>query len=114
MESIHGAHVGQAEFYYTCAQVKVTGGGSGVPGPTVKFPGAYKKDDSSFNFSIYSGFKEYPTPGPAVWTGDDSTTGTNNTTLEQVSDEAESTGSGCSSRKLARHARDFKGLGHMH
>ncbi|KAH7109658.1 putative endoglucanase [Dendryphion nanum] len=66
---VHGAHVGQAEFYFSCAQVKVTGGGSGTPGPTVKFPGAYKKGDPSFNFSIYGGFKEYPMPGPAVWTG---------------------------------------------
>ncbi|EEY22448.1 fungal cellulose binding domain-containing protein [Verticillium alfalfae VaMs.102] len=66
---VHGAHVGQAEFYYTCVQVKVTGGGNGTPGPTVKFPGAYKKDDPSFNFSIYGGVKDYPMPGPAVWTG---------------------------------------------
>lgn len=66
---VHGAHVGEAEFYYACAQVKVTGGGTGVPGPTVKFPGAYKKDDPSFNFSIWNGYKPYPMPGPAVWTG---------------------------------------------
>ncbi|KAJ6030245.1 hypothetical protein N7499_012663 [Penicillium canescens] len=66
---VHGAHVGQAEFYNTCAQVKVVGGGNGTPGPTVKFPGAYKKDDPSFNFSIYNGYKDYPMPGPEVWTG---------------------------------------------
>ncbi|KAH7244543.1 putative endoglucanase [Fusarium redolens] len=113
---VHGAHVGQAEFYNTCAQVKVTGGGSGVPGPTVKFPGAYKKDDPSFNFSIYGGFKEYPMPGPAVWTSgnsgsgsDDTTDVTNNTT---VPDEAASTGAGCTSRKLAR--RGLKSRRHMH
>ncbi|PNH31286.1 hypothetical protein BJF96_g5560 [Verticillium dahliae] len=55
-----------------CVQVKVTGGRNGTPGPTVKFPGAYKKDDSSFNFSIYGGVKDYPMPGPAVWTGGNS------------------------------------------
>ncbi|CAG8255993.1 unnamed protein product [Penicillium nalgiovense] len=67
---VHGAAGGEAEFYYTCAQVKVVGGGNGSPGPTVKFPGAYKKDDPSFNFSIWNGYKEYPMPGPEVWTGE--------------------------------------------
>ena len=56
--------------YFSCAQVKVVGGGNGNPGPTVKFPGAYKKDDPSFNFSIWNGYKEYPMPGPKVWTGE--------------------------------------------
>ncbi|KAF5619301.1 fungal cellulose binding domain protein [Fusarium sp. NRRL 25303] len=113
---VHGAHVGQADFYNTCAQVKVTDGGSGVSGPTVKFPGAYKKDDPSFNFSIYGGFKEYPMPGPAVWTsgnsgsGSDSTTPvTNNTT---VPDEAVPTETGCASRRRAR--RGLKSHRHMH
>jgi hypothetical protein len=55
--------------FFSCAQVKVVGGGNGTPGPTVKFPGAYKKDDPSFNFSIYNGYKDYPMPGPEVWTG---------------------------------------------
>ncbi|CRL30143.1 Glycoside hydrolase, family 61 [Penicillium camemberti] len=67
---VHGAAGGQAEFYYTCAQVKIVGGGNGTPGPTVKFPGAYKKDDPSFNFSIWNGYKEYPMPGPKVWSGE--------------------------------------------
>ncbi|KAF7134023.1 hypothetical protein CNMCM5793_005603 [Aspergillus hiratsukae] len=66
---LHGAHDGQAEFYYTCAQVKVVGGGNGKPGPTIKFPGGYKKDDPSFNFSLWSGYKDYPMPGPAVYKG---------------------------------------------
>ncbi|KAM0326587.1 hypothetical protein ACHAQA_006456 [Verticillium albo-atrum] len=79
---VHGAHVGQAEFYYTCVQVKVTGGGNGTPGPTVKFPGAYKKDDASFNFSIYGGVKDYPMPGPAVWTGGSSGSTTNPAPVE--------------------------------
>ncbi|TQN70014.1 putative endo-beta-1,4-glucanase D [Colletotrichum shisoi] len=52
-----------------CAQVKITGGGNGTPGPMIKFPGGYKKSsDPSFNFSIYNGYKAYPMPGPAVWT----------------------------------------------
>ncbi|KAH6869286.1 putative endoglucanase [Thelonectria olida] len=116
---VHGAHVGQAEFYNTCAQVKVTGGGSGVPGPTVRFPGAYKKDDPSFNFSIYGGYKEYPMPGPAVWTSGNSESGSGNSTPDTnsttVPDEAGSTGPGCSSRKLVRRrALGVKSRRHMH
>ncbi|KAJ1709640.1 endoglucanase [Aspergillus flavus] len=66
---VHGAHAGEAEFYYECAQVKVVGGGNGTPGPTVKFPGAYKKTDPSFTYSVWGGYKDYPMPGPQVWTG---------------------------------------------
>ena len=54
---------------FSCAQIKVVGGGNGTPGPTIKFPGGYKKDDPSFNFSIWNGYKDYPLPGPAIWTG---------------------------------------------
>jgi hypothetical protein len=50
-------------------QVKVQGGGSGTPGPMVKFPGAYKATDPYANFSIYNGAKAFPMPGPAVWKG---------------------------------------------
>ncbi|KAI1842613.1 hypothetical protein JX265_012606 [Neoarthrinium moseri] len=66
---LHGAHNGEAEFFYSCAQIKVTGGGSGTPGPVVSIPGVYKQDDAAINFSIY-GTKDYTlTPGPAVWGG---------------------------------------------
>jgi hypothetical protein len=64
----------------SCAQVKITGGGNGTPGPMVKFPGAYKKTDPSFNFSIYGGIKPYPMPGPAVWVGGSSAGSGNSTT----------------------------------
>jgi hypothetical protein len=69
---VHGAHDGQAEFYYGCAQVKVTGGGNGVPGPMIKFPGGYKKNDPSWNFSVWGGYKDYPFPAQAVWNGGNS------------------------------------------
>ncbi|KAF7530077.1 hypothetical protein PCG10_005053 [Penicillium crustosum] len=79
---VHGAAGGQAEFYNSCAQVKVVGGGNGTPGPTVKFPGAYKKDDPSFNFSIWNGYKEYPMPGPEVWNGEsDSSSASSNVAI---------------------------------
>jgi hypothetical protein len=64
---VHRSHVNQPEHYVSCVQVKVTGGGSGTPGPMVKFPGAYKATDEYANFSIYNGYKAFPMPGPAVW-----------------------------------------------
>ncbi|KAK2025706.1 fungal cellulose binding domain-containing protein [Colletotrichum zoysiae] len=71
---VHRSHVNQPEHYVSCVQVKVTGGGSGTPGPTVKFPGAYKATDAYAKFSIYGGFKDFPFPGPAVWSGGSSGT----------------------------------------
>ncbi|KAL0932125.1 fungal cellulose binding domain-containing protein [Colletotrichum truncatum] len=85
---VHGAHVGQAEFYNTCVQVKVTGGGNGTPGPTIKFPGGYKKTDDSFNFSIYGGYKPYPIPGPAVWTGGSNSNSAGNETEDATDSDA--------------------------
>ncbi|KAK4031733.1 glycosyl hydrolase family 61-domain-containing protein [Parachaetomium inaequale] len=124
---VHGAHVGQAEFYNSCAQVKITGGGHGTPGPTVKFPGAYKQTDPSFNFSIYGGFKPYPMPGPAVWTvwtgggsgqssnstGSASEQPTQQPTRQPVPVQPTSTpisnaGSGGPKGCARRHARSFK------
>jgi hypothetical protein len=66
---VHRSHVNQPEHYVSCMQVKVQGGGSGKPGPMVKFPGAYKATDPYANFSIYNGNKAFPMPGPAVWSG---------------------------------------------
>ncbi|EKG19237.1 Glycoside hydrolase family 61 [Macrophomina phaseolina MS6] len=111
--AVHGAHVGEAEFYYGCAQVKVTGGGNGVPGPTVKFPGAYKSTDESFNFSIYGGYKPYPMPGPAVWTGGNSGSSSGNTTTANSIDTASADPSAeetysCSRVKLPRNSRSFR------
>ncbi len=33
---VHRSHVSQPEYYVSCLQIKVQGGGSGIPGPTVK------------------------------------------------------------------------------
>lgn len=37
---LHGAHLGgnNAEFFFICGWIEVTGGGNGVPGPLVKIP----------------------------------------------------------------------------
>ncbi|PKX95401.1 lignocellulolytic auxiliary activity family 9 protein [Aspergillus novofumigatus IBT 16806] len=67
---LHRGFSGNSEFYFTCAQIEVTGSGSGSPSPVVKIPGVYKPDDPNAHFNIY-----YPTPtaydlpGPSVWTG---------------------------------------------
>ncbi|QDS74230.1 hypothetical protein FKW77_002664 [Venturia effusa] len=61
---------GQPQFYVGCAQVKVTGGGNGTPGPLVAFPGAYKMSDPGIGFKIYGDpVIPYPMPGPPVWRG---------------------------------------------
>lgn len=70
--ALHGGHLGEAEFYYSCIQIKVTGSGTGVPGPLVKIPGVYNNQDPAIRFSIY-GAQNYPyKPGPTIWTGGNS------------------------------------------
>jgi len=61
----------QPQFYPECAQLTVTGGGSGSPGPTVKFPGGYSATDPSIDIDVYASNEQtvttYVIPGPAVW-----------------------------------------------
>ncbi|KIJ54077.1 lytic polysaccharide monooxygenase [Sphaerobolus stellatus SS14] len=61
----------QPQFYPECAQLIITGGGSGSPGPTVKFPGGYSPTDPSIDINIYSNqmatVTNYTIPGPPVW-----------------------------------------------
>ena len=67
---IHENHVGKAQFYMECAQINVSGGGSGSPGPMVQIPGVYTAEDPAFTYSIWGGSDPgYTMPGPAVWTG---------------------------------------------
>lgn len=68
--AIHEAHVGKAQFYMECAQLSISGGGSGVPGPMVKIPGVYSAEDPGIAFDKWSGnVGTYEMPGPAVWSG---------------------------------------------
>ncbi|OCH85776.1 hypothetical protein OBBRIDRAFT_821398 [Obba rivulosa] len=63
---------GGAQFYIGCAQLNVVDGGSGTPGPTVAFPGAYTGYEPGILINIYdlpSNFTSYQSPGPAVWQG---------------------------------------------
>ncbi|PGG95808.1 hypothetical protein AJ79_09868 [Helicocarpus griseus UAMH5409] len=69
--ALHGAsEAGGAQFYISCAQINVTGGGNGSPGPLVAFPGAYSPTDPGLMINIYYPVPtEYILPGPEVWTG---------------------------------------------
>ncbi len=69
--ALHGAESGDTEFYFTCAQIEVTGNGSGSPGPLVSIPGLYDSEDPALRFFIY-GAQEYPftsVGAHSVWTG---------------------------------------------
>ncbi|KAF2192265.1 lytic polysaccharide monooxygenase [Zopfia rhizophila CBS 207.26] len=68
LHSASGA--GGAQFYLSCAQLTVTGGGNGSPSPLVSFPGAYKPNDPGIQLNIYYPVpKSYTPPGPRPWTG---------------------------------------------
>jgi hypothetical protein len=59
-----------AQFYLSCAQIKVTGSGSAVPGPTVSLPGAYSSNDPGILVDLWQNPPtNYRGPGPALWTG---------------------------------------------
>ncbi|KAF7590206.1 hypothetical protein BBP40_003137 [Aspergillus hancockii] len=46
---LHGAHSNEAEFFYSCAQIKVSGSGNGSPSVTYKIPGIYSDSMKLFN-----------------------------------------------------------------
>ena len=60
--------LGQAQFYMTCYQLSVFGGGSATP-ETVTFPGAYKASDPGIHVDIHSALSSYVVPGPDVYKG---------------------------------------------
>ncbi|KAM0328544.1 hypothetical protein ACHAQA_004951 [Verticillium albo-atrum] len=65
-----GLHAyGTPQFYIACAQVSVTGGGSGTPSPLVAFPGEYSMEDPGLAINIYASSGPYEYPGPEVWSG---------------------------------------------
>ncbi|KAL0933464.1 glycoside hydrolase family 61 protein [Colletotrichum truncatum] len=65
--ALHAAsQPGGAQFYMTCYQIRVSGGGSTTPAG-VKIPGAYSASDPGIQVDIWgNGFSEYTIPGPAV------------------------------------------------
>ncbi|KAE9364458.1 carbohydrate-binding module family 1 protein [Stipitochalara longipes BDJ] len=73
---IHNPYpAGTPQFYIECAQVTVTNGGTGTPGPLVSIPGWVTGTEPGYTVNIYNGLTNYTTPGPAVWA--DQGTGTN-------------------------------------
>jgi len=67
--ALHAASgLGGAQFYMTCYQITVTGGGSSSPAG-VSFPGAYKATDPGIQINIYQSLSSYIAPGPAVIAG---------------------------------------------
>lgn len=63
------AAAGGAQFYISCAQVRVSGGsGTASPAPLVAFPGAYKATDPGLLVNIYNnGGQAYQPAGPEVF-----------------------------------------------
>ena len=60
---------GGAQFYLSCAQLDITGGGSKAPTNLVAFPGAYKSSDPGIQINInYPIPTSYTNPGPATFT----------------------------------------------
>jgi cellulase len=70
MLALHSSQtLGGAQFYIGCAQLKVTGSGSGTCGPSIELPGAYKESDENIYIpKYYNGFDatSYKAPGGAV------------------------------------------------
>ncbi|KAK4193997.1 family 61 putative glycoside hydrolase [Triangularia verruculosa] len=67
---LHEGHQRRAQFYITCAQLKITGPGGGNPGPLVKIPGLYNANDPGIAYNKWTNTPAaYRMPGPAVWDG---------------------------------------------
>ncbi|GKT40298.1 putative endo-beta-1,4-glucanase D [Colletotrichum spaethianum] len=82
---IHESHVGKAQFYMECAHLKITGSGSGTPGPLVKIPGMYKASDPGIAYNKWtSNPAPYVMPGPAVWDGSASSSNTDTAVIEDI------------------------------
>ncbi|KAG8889714.1 hypothetical protein FRB98_003006 [Tulasnella sp. 332] len=58
--------VGGAQFYMSCYQINVTGGGTASPAG-VKFPGAYSSSDPGILINIYTQLNAYAIPGPTPY-----------------------------------------------
>lgn len=67
--ALHTAgQAGGAQFYVSCYQIKVSGGGSATPA-TVKIPGSYSSGDPGIRINIHAAVSSYVAPGPAVYAG---------------------------------------------
>ncbi|KAF8608576.1 glycoside hydrolase, partial [Ceratobasidium sp. AG-I] len=66
--ALHGASsVGGAQYYISCAQLAITGSGTGNPAK-VSIPGVYTGTEPGILINIYwPPVTNYTLPGPAVW-----------------------------------------------
>ncbi|KAE9365129.1 lytic polysaccharide monooxygenase, partial [Stipitochalara longipes BDJ] len=62
------AQLDGAQFYMTCYQITVTGGGAASPA-LVMLPGAYKASDPGIHINIHAAVSAYVVPGPTVYAG---------------------------------------------
>lgn len=69
--ALHGASSpGGAQFYISCAQINISGGGGGNPSPSISLPGGYSPSDPGIQIPIYWPIPtSYDIPGPPVWRG---------------------------------------------
>lgn len=67
--ALHAAHkISKAQFYISCAQIKVTGNGTGEMGPTIRYPGDYRWNSTGILIPrFWSLITNYTTPGPKLW-----------------------------------------------
>ncbi|KXX78352.1 putative endo-beta-1,4-glucanase D [Madurella mycetomatis] len=62
--ALHTAgQAGGAQFYMSCYQITVEGGGDASPA-TVRFPGAYSSGDPGIRVNIHGALSNYVAPGP--------------------------------------------------
>lgn len=67
--ALHGASTeGGAQFYIGCAQLSVSGSGSGTPTDTVSIPGVYDGTEAGILINVYYPIPtSYTDPGPVTW-----------------------------------------------
>jgi cellulase len=58
-----------AQFYPSCINLEVTGGGNAVPDQGFDFNKGYTYADPGIKFNVYGNVGSYQIPGPKVWTG---------------------------------------------
>ncbi|KAH8666140.1 glycosyl hydrolase family 61-domain-containing protein [Ilyonectria robusta] len=98
---LHGAQNNEAEFFYSCAQIKVSGSGTGSPSTTYKIPGIYDDSMTLWNgLNLWTATAEevktdiLDTPiGDDVWSGSSSSSSSNSSSSDSSASDASSTSS---------------------
>ncbi|KAH7412262.1 endoglucanase-like protein II [Phaeosphaeria sp. MPI-PUGE-AT-0046c] len=64
-----------AQFYNGCGQIKISGGSVALPASGTDMTKAYSASDPGVLYNMYGGSTTYPIPGPKVWDGASSGSG---------------------------------------